>query len=175
MLTSTSFQLAFAFALLNNVASEPAAFTPIFTPVAFPAPQVSVTSTAFNPAIQNPGGTTNSAGTFNVVSLSQSTSVAYDSNIPITTSFVISPAPFAASQQGIIPSYYTPAPSATGPFENPASTASVSLATTVPGVSPVSALTTVAGDGAMINVNVNGAWSLLLPACAAVAGALFVL
>lgn len=59
----------------------------VVDPQFFPAPQTSVTSTAFNPDIQNAGGTTNSAGTFNVVSLSESGSYVFDTNLPVTTTF----------------------------------------------------------------------------------------
>jgi hypothetical protein len=103
------------------------------TPVILPAPQTSVTSTAFNPALTNAGGTTNSAGTFNVVSLARSSSYAGAGQIQQTTSYVVSDPKFASAQSEVTPSYFTASPSASSSPVNQAASAtasSVSLITT---------------------------------------------
>ncbi|PWN23069.1 hypothetical protein BCV69DRAFT_280684 [Microstroma glucosiphilum] len=62
--------------------------------------QPSVTSTNFDPAIQNAGGTTNSAGTFDVVSLSRSSSYAGDTPLAQTTTFQPSSASYLSAANG---------------------------------------------------------------------------
>lgn len=79
--------ILFAASLLISYASATSNEQVLADPQFKPAPQTSVTSTAFNPNIQNAGGTTNSAGTFNVVSLSESGSYVFDTNLPVTTTF----------------------------------------------------------------------------------------
>lgn len=71
-----------------------------------PIAQPSVATTQFNPNIQNPGGTTNSAGTFDVVSLSRSSSFNFDQggSLAQTTTFQAG-SPNFASQQGVAASY----------------------------------------------------------------------
>lgn len=104
----TSYLLALSLLFLINLVrseEEKVAATPNI--VALPAIQTSVTSTAFNPNIQNPGGTTNSAGTFNVPSLARSSSFAGAGEIPKTTSFVVSAASFAPSPSLVTPGYLT--------------------------------------------------------------------
>lgn len=118
------------------------------TPVAFPAPQTSVTSTAFNPNIQNAGGTTNAAGTFDVVSLARSSSHAFDSALAQTTSFVITPASYAAGAGVSTPAYYSDSINTAVPKlanqQDSATKSSVSLNT----AASVMAQSTAAGDGA---------------------------
>lgn len=129
----TTYLFALTLLLLINLVrseEEQAAVTPKV--VAFPAVQTSVTSTAFNPAIQNAGGTTNSAGTFDVQSLARSSSFAGAGDIPKTTSFVINSASFAASPSLVTPGYLTEtgAPSSVGQqngAQNSATKSSVSL------------------------------------------------
>lgn len=115
----TTYLFALTLLLLISLArseEQKAALTPKV--VAFPAVQTSVTSTAFNPAIQNPGGTTNSAGTFNVQSLARSSSFAGAGDIPKTTSFVISSASFAASASVVTPGYFTETGSSSAGLQN---------------------------------------------------------
>ncbi|MCO5583358.1 hypothetical protein L7F22_037268 [Adiantum nelumboides] len=78
------------------------------------------------------GGTTNSAGTFDVQSLARSSSFAGAGDIPKTTSFVINSASFAASPSLVTPGYLTEtgAPSSVGQqngAQNSATKSSVSL------------------------------------------------
>lgn len=156
---------------------------PAVAPLIFPAPQTSVTSTQFNPNVQNPGGTTNSAGTFNVQSLARSSSYAYDDNLPKTTSFEAGQASIAEAGDRETPDYFSNTASSTvAPIANQQSSAtasSVSLVASSAGES-VGAATTVPNNGAGGSVyglgsSTGGLGMALAVGAAAVLGAAVVL
>lgn len=146
----TTYLFALTLLLLISLArseEEQAAVTPKV--VAYPAVQTSVTSTAFNPAIQNAGGTTNSAGTFNVQSLARSSSFAGAGDIPKTTSFVVSAASFAAPASAVTPGYFTETGSSSvGLLNNAQSSATKSSVSLQNSNASVIAVSSSGGNGA---------------------------
>ncbi|PWN36610.1 uncharacterized protein FA14DRAFT_159074 [Meira miltonrushii] len=108
-MTRTTYLFALTLLLLISLARSEGERRAFVTPklVEYPASQTSVSSTAFNPNIHNPGGTTNSAGTFDVQSLARSSSFTGAGAIPVTTSFVVSEASFAPSASVVTPGYFT--------------------------------------------------------------------
>jgi hypothetical protein len=105
--------LAIVVALALSVAQVQSQSLPTPTEGAgyLPAPlsQPSISTTAFDPALTNAGGTTNSAGTFNVVSLSRSSShdFAADGAGTVQTTTFAAGAPVYGSQQVLAGTYNT--------------------------------------------------------------------
>lgn len=142
--------------LLVAVAAMTAAQdSPAVTPVLLPAVQSSVTTTAFNPGLTNAGGTTNSAGTFNVQSLARSSSFAGPAPLQQTTSYVISDPKFAPSANAVTPTYLTVQPSSSTPGSvgNQQSSATQSSISLVSSNASVQAITNVDGAKSLVASN----------------------
>lgn len=151
------------------------------SPKILPAPQTSVASTDFNPGLTNAGGTTNSAGTFNVQSLARSSSYAWDSNLPKTTSFVASGASFAPEESKSTPAYYSDAgkTSSTSTVTQQQSSATQSSISLAPDSASVIAASFVENGASDIRIGWHGTTgalgTTLLIGCGALIGALILI